>query len=35
MHSEKQKHSMIYLNFNENAEWVFIACGENKKWFLL
>ena len=33
MPSEKQKHSMIYLNFNENAEWVFIACGENKKCF--
>ena len=29
----KQNHSMIYLNFNENEEWVFITGGNNKKTF--
>ena len=29
----KQNHSMIYLNFNENEEWVFIIGGNTKKSF--
>ena len=29
----KENHSMIYLNFNQNEEWVFIAGGNNKKSF--
>ena len=33
MPCEKQNHSMIYLNFNENDEWVFIAGGDNRTCF--
>ena len=29
----KQNHSMIYLHFNENEEWIFIAGGKDKKSF--
>ena len=29
----KQNHSMIYLNFNENEEWIFIIGGDDKKTF--
>ena len=29
----KQNHSMIYLTFNENEEWIFITGGNNKKSF--
>ena len=29
----KQNHSMVYLNFKENEEWVFIIGGNNKKSF--
>ena len=33
MLSNKKNHSMIYLNFNEENEWVFIAGGEDTKTF--
>ena len=33
MLSNKKNHSMIYLNFNENDEWVLIIGGEDKKAF--
>ena len=33
MLSNKKNHSMLYLNFKENIEWVFIAGGEDKKSF--
>ena len=29
----KQNHSMIYLSFNENEEWIFIVGGKDKKTF--
>ena len=29
----KQNHSMIYLTFNKNEEWIFITGGNNKKSF--
>ena len=29
----KQNHSMIYLTFNENEEWIFITGGNDKKSF--
>ena len=31
MLSGKKNHSMIYINFNDENEWVFIAGGEDKK----
>ena len=29
----KKNHSMVYLNFNQNEEWIFIAGGNDKKSF--